>query len=169
MKYQKHEEIKDWQMRYQIEKKYWQNYYLKNRERIIAYSSEYGKAWRAANPERIKYNGRSGIARKRKECPRQRYYDRGRVTINHMLTRSKGSTTTTVKSKYIGCTGKQLRSHLEALWLPNMDWSNYGRGGWYVAQIVPLSAFTPDKWSLAFHYTNLEPRWYPVIRKKKAV
>ena len=54
--------------------------------------------------------------------------------------------------------------HLEGLFQPRMSWNNYGKKGWEVDHIIPLSRFDysfPDDsqfkecWSLK----NLQPLW----------
>jgi len=54
--------------------------------------------------------------------------------------------------------------HLESLFLPGMNWENYGFYGWHIDHIIPVVKFRfetvddPDFkkcWSL----TNLQPLW----------
>jgi hypothetical protein len=61
-----------------------------------------------------------------------------------------------------GCTIDELRQHLEARWLPSMNWSNYGRDGWHVDHIRPCASFDltdPKQQQQCFHYSNLQPLW----------
>jgi hypothetical protein len=62
----------------------------------------------------------------------------------------------------IGCTGQQLVAHLEAQFLPGMNWDNYGLFGWHVDHIRPCASFDfsdPEQQRQCFHYTNLQPLW----------
>ncbi len=62
----------------------------------------------------------------------------------------------------VGSTRTELRAHLEAQFTPGMSWDNYGRGGWEVDHIVPVSAFDLSQEAQrreCFHYTNLQPLW----------
>lgn len=62
----------------------------------------------------------------------------------------------------LGYSSKELMDHLEAQFLPGMNWSNYGK--WHVDHIRPLSSFKIESvddpqirivWGLA----NLRPLW----------
>ena len=62
--------------------------------------------------------------------------------------------------RYIGCTIKELRCHLESLFTDGMTWENYG--SWHVDHIVPVSQFDHSKENSiheCWHYTNLQPLW----------
>lgn len=64
----------------------------------------------------------------------------------------------------VGYTLEDLRKHLEKQFKDGMSWDNYGKYGWHVDHIIPLSAFhyeTPNDidfkqcWALK----NLRPMW----------
>lgn len=64
--------------------------------------------------------------------------------------------------KMIGCTLQELKSHIENQFKNNMTWENYGRKGWTIDHIKPLSKFdlsSFEEQTIAFHYTNLQPLW----------
>jgi hypothetical protein len=63
-----------------------------------------------------------------------------------------------------GCDGNAFRQHIQSLWLPNMSWANFGRGGWNIGHIIPCSHFklqllTPEGLHACFHFSNLQPEW----------
>lgn len=63
----------------------------------------------------------------------------------------------------LGCTREFLKEYIEAKFLPNMNWNNYGLKGWHIDHIIPCSSFDlTDKEQLkkCFHYTNLQPLWW---------
>ena len=65
----------------------------------------------------------------------------------------------------LGYSMSDLRRHLERQFIAGMNWENYGKGGWHIDHITPISSFreahltgTADFracWSL----TNLRPLW----------
>ncbi len=65
-------------------------------------------------------------------------------------------------SRSMGCTGAQLKSHLESKFLPGMTWENHGLRGWHIDHIKPLALFDLtdlEQYRQACHYTNLQPLW----------
>ena len=64
--------------------------------------------------------------------------------------------------KYLGCTLDELKTHLESKFQDGMSWDNYGRDGWHIDHIYPLSKAdltSEDECFRVFHYTNLQPLW----------
>lgn len=73
--------------------------------------------------------------------------------------------------EYIGCSTEQLKSYLESKFQPGMGWHNWGRDGWHIDHIIPISSFDlndTDQFKKAFHYTNLQPLWAEDNLKKGA-
>ena len=69
----------------------------------------------------------------------------------------------------LGCSIESLRKHLERLFQPDMTWDNYGRYGWHIDHIIPLSYFDftdLEQQRRAWHYTNLQPLWAAENLKK---
>jgi len=62
----------------------------------------------------------------------------------------------------LGCSINVLKEHLELNFKPGMTWDNYGRDGWHIDHIKPLSKFDlcdKKQIKLACHYFNLQPLW----------
>ena len=64
--------------------------------------------------------------------------------------------------KDLGCSVSELRLYLESKFKEGMSWDNWGRTGWHIDHIKPLSSFNlqnKDDFLKANHYTNLQPLW----------
>lgn len=64
--------------------------------------------------------------------------------------------------KTLGCTLPEFKTYLETKFTPGMTWENYGRNGWHIDHIQPLSSFnlvTTEEQQIALHYTNMQPLW----------
>lgn len=62
----------------------------------------------------------------------------------------------------LGCSVPELKKHLESQFQPGMTWDNYGRTGWHIDHIKPLSSFDLtdlEQLTEACKYTNLQPLW----------
>lgn len=65
--------------------------------------------------------------------------------------------------KYLGCSIKEVKLHLERQFTEGMTWENYGFRGWHIDHIIPLASFDfldEAQRVKAFHYTNLQPLWW---------
>lgn len=61
--------------------------------------------------------------------------------------------------RLLGCSGKELKQHLESKFQPGMTWNNYG-SDWHIDHIYPLSkARKEGTIEKACHYSNLQPLW----------
>lgn len=64
--------------------------------------------------------------------------------------------------QYLGCTAEQLKEYLESKFKPGMTWDNYGKQGWHIDHIFPLSKanlLDEQQKIKLLHYTNLQPLW----------
>jgi len=64
----------------------------------------------------------------------------------------------------VGCSRKELMTHLESKFLHGMTWENYGSGAdkWHVDHIKPISLFNleiAEDRKAANHFSNLQPLW----------
>lgn len=69
---------------------------------------------------------------------------------------------------FLGCSLNELQSYLESKFYPDsrtgepMTWNNYGRKGWHIDHIFPLSKadlLDDSEFKRVCHYTNLQPLW----------
>ena len=65
--------------------------------------------------------------------------------------------------EYTGCDYDTLKAHIEAQFVDDMCWENYGQYGWHLDHIKPVSAFDlsdPAEALACFNYKNLQPLWW---------
>jgi hypothetical protein len=80
--------------------------------------------------------------------------------INQSLREGKGGNW----EGLVGYSTIELIEHLEKQFKPGMDWSNYGKYGWHIDHIIPISSFefssTEDiDFKLCWSLKNLQPLW----------
>ena len=71
-------------------------------------------------------------------------------------------------SKWIGCTGQELKRHLESKFRDGMTWENHGTV-WEIDHIIPLASIdltNTEEIARLSHYTNLQPLLKHENRKK---
>lgn len=152
--------------------RYWKNH---DRARKIARASY------RRNPKRVLTQEQKLAARERVRRYRKRHKDRLRKLDRERLRNDRSylfarqlrsRVGKAVKHQYaekagktmdlIGCTVKQLLTHLESHFLPGMTWENYGRYGWHIDHIIPCAVFDLSRFEhqkKCFHYSNLRPAW----------
>jgi len=123
-------------------------YFLSNRKRVLEHNRQYKKE--------TNYNS---------FYTRRRYSNDLQFRLSHILrARLRGAMRTNQKAgsaiQDLGCSIKQLISHLEQQFQPGMAWENYGE--WEIDHIKPLSSFDLTKRrdvKKACHFENLQPMW----------
>lgn len=72
------------------------------------------------------------------------------------------------RSKYIKFSFDDLKNHLESKFEEGMSWENYGKNGWHIDHVKPLSSFNffnkygeanINEIEMAFSIENLQPLW----------
>lgn len=155
--------------------------YYENREHILKRKADwrarnldkrraYEAERRASNREVYREQVRRQNA-KRAESPVFRLENAVRTGFHKGLT--KGSKAGRKTFDLLGYRSHELRAHLERQFSDGMSWENYGKGGWEVDHITPLSAFnyqTPDDFDFkrAWALSNLRPMWFSDNRTKGA-
>jgi len=123
--------------------------------------SEYRKQWRNANRDRERATARRAN-HKRHKRPEIRLSKNMSGGIYRAL--KLGYKANRHWEEYVDYTMKQLKEHIEKQFVRGMTWDNYGRGGWNIDHIIPITAFNYDSpndldfkrcWSL----NNLRPLW----------
>lgn len=137
-----------------------------NKERLTAWRKknpehirEYNKKWSQNNHARL----REAANRYRKEKYRNDVQFRLAYSLRSRLRIALKNNTKDRKTlDYLGCSLQNLKQSLERKFQPEMSWENYGKGGWHIDHIVPLSSFDlskKDEIRKDCHYTNLQPLW----------
>ena len=127
-----------------------QGYYIRKRDHIIKRSMAYAKKVSLANTKQ-------GINfRIVRAC---------RTRVWNLL---KGNFKSASTMALVGCTGDELRKHLESKFEPWMTWENYGK--WDIDHIIPCAKFDlecPVQQHACFHYSNLQPMEHIANIKKR--
>lgn len=150
--------IKDAQSRYNKSEKSkirHQRYHAKNPLALI----EKQRKYRASHPEKMRSIWRAA-GKRRYSSERGRMIVHARSRIRAAIV-SQGVKMPASASTLIGCSWDTLKSHLESLFLPGMNWLNYGRE-WHVDHIKPIASFdlcVAEQRESCFSYKNLQPLW----------
>lgn len=73
--------------------------------------------------------------------------------------------------KLLGYTVENLMTHLEKQFDSRMNWDNYGKNGWHIDHIKPVTAFsfkypTDKEFKECWALDNLQPLWWDENIKK---
>lgn len=115
-------------------------YYRKNTKKIITANSNY-----ASRRKKIDINYKMAIVLR----------DRFSKALNRRY--KAGSAV-----RDLGCSIEEFVTYLSNKFLLGMTWATYGRTGWHIDHIQPLSSFDLTDFKqlqIALHYTNLQPLW----------
>lgn len=110
------------------------------------------RAWRLKNKDK-----RAEDMRVWREVPENRVASNLRSRIANVLS---GRTKFFKLKEVVGCSLKELKAYLTALFLPGMSWQNYG--DWEIDHIKPCVSFDfskPKEQRACFHFSNLRPLW----------
>lgn len=116
----------------------------------MAEMRERTKAWRKANPEKVKTTQRKQLRKPHRKM-KTRLVKRLKALIGRKSERYHD---------LIGCSPKALVTHLQSLFKPGMNWENTHE--WHIDHKIPCRAFDLTKKEerlKCFHYTNLQPLW----------
>lgn len=167
-------------------REYNRRYYAARREELRAYQSKYNKK----NAERIRafmadYRAKNGDSVRRKRREQYAAYYKPKVLATNrrcvaeriksdivfrISTRLRSRLGAALKRcpkkgsaiRDLGCSIEQLKIYLASKFSHGMSWENYGRNGWHIDHIKPLSLFDltdANELRAACHFTNLQPLW----------
>lgn len=90
---------------------------------------------------------------------------RKRVSLRSCLNsfiHSKRTNKNNKTEKYLGCSRDFFKEYLQSRFLPGMTWENYGRNGWHIDHIVPMSKIDFKNEETIYsimNYKNTQPLW----------
>lgn len=138
----------------EAKKIYMKEYAAKNKEKINTRHRNY----RLKNPQKVRAAQRTQSVKKLSKIN----YKLSNALRNRIRRALKNNQKLGSAVKDLGCSIEELKLHLESKFCSGMSWDNWGRHGWHLDHIIPLSSFdlTDRKQFLkACHYTNLQPLW----------
>jgi hypothetical protein len=150
-------------------KEYKKQYYLKNKEHILAIN----KLWQKNNIEKKRAIWRTYYYKNSKKLNQKKIEYRNKVYANNpyfrlytcIRTRINRVIKNNIKCKktidLLGIDIKGLWKHLKSKFKTGMTIKNHGKV-WHIDHIIPIASFNltdPKQQAKCFHYTNLQPLW----------
>ena len=127
-------------------------WYRLNKETISQQHKEYFQRTKHKRNTKRKWLYQNDIVYKLRHILRARF---------HGFLKLKNLKKQTSVIKLVGCSGEQLQKYLESKFKDGMTWENYGKFGWHIDHIIPLSSTTSQEdMERLCHYTNLQPLWW---------
>lgn len=126
-------------------------YYLKNKEKILAYTKKY-----LSNHEYKLKRNKNRSARRISDVG-YRIENRLRVRLHSAL---KGKLKLLKTKELVGCSTKFLKEHLESQFKDGIAWDNFG--DWHIDHVRPCASFDLsdlEQQKECFHFSNLQPLW----------
>ncbi len=145
----------------QAKKDYMREYAVLKREEINAKARQR----RLDNPDKVREMERKKSVKKLKSVK----YKLSHALRSRINSAIKGGYKNGSAVRDLGCSIEELKNYLQSKFQEGMSWDNWGKTGWHIDHIKPLSSFNlEDRKELlkACHYTNLQPLWYVDNLKK---
>lgn len=154
--------------------KYNKSYYKDNKKDLLKKVKEYNfthkderQAYRQENKTKLAEYGRKYFAARRKIDPSFNLRKTISNTIRLALKKNKTNKNKKSSLNYLPYTIDKLKWHLESLWEPWMNWSNYGPANidkktWQIDHIIPQSvllyySMEDENFKKCWALTNLRP------------
>lgn len=149
-------------------KKYKANYYIKNKNKLLAKQKEYG----ANNKEKIKIKNKEYQKNNKLKAnlkQKLRLKNNKKYRLNHYMSTATYDCLKKEKNcrswkLLVDYTTEELKVHLESKFTKGMTWENYGKNGWHIDHIIPKSLFKFDSYNhpafkACWALENLQPLW----------
>jgi hypothetical protein len=136
---------------------------LKNfREKNPGYNAEHTRNWRKKNPEKASETNKKNLKAYRIRHRNNPIYRMQQSMRSALCAALSGRRKAQPTMDIIGCTVEELFEHLESCpsWESWMTRENYGKNGWDVDHIIPISKWSkncPLQFALCWDKSNLQP------------
>lgn len=145
------------------------DYVIKNYNKIYARKRKYANS-KKGKLNRKQYRENPENKRKRNEYCRKRWLEDPAFKLS-IICRTRlrcamiGITKGKSASLLLGCSIEEYKKYLESLWLPGMNWENYGlgEGKWNIDHILCCKLFDltdENQQKICFNYKNTKPEWH---------
>lgn len=138
--------------------------------------SIYYKNYKEANKEKIAFNKRlysqknkSKLNKYRNEYKKQKRKTNVTYRLNGTMScvirdSLRGTKSNKTWSSMVNYSIEELKLHLESKFTNGMSWENYGKDGWHIDHIIPVSYFTYNSYDdpafqVCWALSNLQPLW----------
>ena len=136
---------------------------LKTQTRTIRDSTfkakEYRKQYRQNNID----NARKYEREWRKEKRKDPFY-KIKMNLSSRISNIIKNKTSRIRTlELLGCTREEFIAYIESKFTEGMNWNNYGKKGWTIDHIIPVSSFNledENELRICSYYTNLQPLWW---------
>ena len=146
---------------------------LKRRLKYAQVKKEQPEVWKARRQRKnawyktpeFKKKRNAKLTYRRQSDLRYRLHERLRCLTFAMIRNGHKGRKMARSMELVGCSVEEFKQYIEKLWLPGMNWKNYGRkeGQWSLDHIICCALFDFTKLShqkAALHYTNIRPLWH---------
>lgn len=132
-------------------------WYLKNKQ----YKLKRNKNWIINNIDKSREYHKLYERNKRKNNPIYRLHQ---AVSRGLRTVLQGKKNRTKWTEFVGYSIKNLKEHIENQFKEGMTWENYGKYGWHIDHIRPISLFNMtdsncSDFKLCWSLANLQPLW----------
>ena len=131
---------------------YRKNYNLLNKDKVSLQFKNAGNKWRSKNKN---YH----TERKQND-----YMYKIRVNLTsriNMFFKYSKMTKNCKTMDILGISIDGFKEHLKSKFTERMNFENYGKNGWHIDHIIPLSSASTEKEIIKLcHYSNLQPLWW---------
>lgn len=131
--------------------KNWKKRFATDAGRAACYA--WSKAWREANPEKVKETGR----KYRQANPEKMAFN---YSLRACMKRIKKIKQDDFKVACLGYSRTEFKAHIESLFETGMSWSNHGE--WHIDHVKPVHLFIKEgclDLSVIHALSNLQPLW----------